>query len=124
MPARTPADCNHQIIAAINAADIETALSLYEPNATFVAEPGKPVTGAAGIREVLAGFLAMKPQMTIEVPIVIEAGDTALMHSHWTLKGTGPDGSPVEMDMQGTEIVRRQADGTWKFIIDNPFSAG
>ena len=124
MPANTPADCNHQVIAAINAADIETALSLYESGATFVAEPGKPVTGTAGIREVLAGFLAMKPQMTIEVPIVIESGDTALMHSHWTLKGTGPDGSPVEMDMRGTEIVRRQADGTWKFIIDNPFSAG
>ena len=84
MPANTPADCNHQVVAAINAGDIETALSLYEAGATFVAEPGKPVTGTAGIREVLAGFLAMKPQMTIEVPIVVESGDTALMHSQWT----------------------------------------
>ncbi|HIC30197.1 MAG TPA: SgcJ/EcaC family oxidoreductase [Dehalococcoidia bacterium] len=124
MPANTPADCNHQVVAAINAGDIETALSLYEAGATFVAEPGKPVTGTAGIREVLAGFLAMKPQMTIEVPIVVESGDTALMHSQWTLKGTGPDGSAVEMEMQGTEIVRKQADGSWKFIIDNPYSAG
>ena len=124
MPANTPADCNHQVVAAINAGDIETALSLYEAGATFVAEPGKPVTGTAGIREVLAGFLAMKPQMTIEVPIVVESGDTALMHSQWTLKGIGPDGSAVEMEMQGTEIVRKQADGSWKFIIDNPYSAG
>ena len=89
-----------------------------------MAEPGKPVTGTAGIRDVLAGVLAMKHQMTIEVPIVMESGDTALMHSHWTLTGTGPDGSPVEMDMQSTEIVRKQSDGSWKFIIDNPFSAG
>ena len=124
MPANTPADCNHQVVAAINAGDIETALSLYAAGATFVAEPGKPVTGTAGIREVLAGFLAMKPQMTIEVPIVVESGDTALMHSQWTLNGIGPDGSAVEMEMQGTEIVRKQADGSWKFIIDNPYSAG
>jgi ketosteroid isomerase-like protein len=46
------------------------------------------------------------------------------MHSQWTLKGIGPDGSAVEMEMQGTEIVRKQADGSWKFIIDNPYSAG
>ena len=65
----------------------------------------------------------MKPTMTIEVPIVVESGDTALLHSRWTLKGTGPDGSPVEMEMQGTEIVRRQANGNWLFVIDNPFSA-
>ena len=96
MTARTPAQANHQVIAAINAGDIEAALALYEPGATFVAEPGKPVTGTAAIREVMAGFLSMKPSMTIEVPIVVEAGDTALMHSHWTLKGTGPDGSPVD----------------------------
>ncbi len=124
MPANTPADCDHQVIAAINAGDIETALSLYESGATFVGEPGKPATGTDAIREVLGGFLAMKPHLTIEVPIVVESGDTALLHSHWTLKGTGPDGAPVEMDMQGTEVVRKQADGTWKFIIDNPFSAG
>ncbi|MCH8107578.1 MAG: nuclear transport factor 2 family protein, partial [Chloroflexi bacterium] len=110
MPARTPADADHQIIAAVNAGDIDAALALYEPGATFVAEPGKSATGTAAIREVLMGFIAMNPTMTIEVPIVIESGDTALLHSRWTLKGTGPDGSPVEMDMQGTEFLEGIAD--------------
>ncbi len=124
MPARTPADADHQIIAAVNAGDIDAALALYEPGATFVAEPGKSVTGTPAIREEITGFMAMNPTMTIEVPIVVESGDTALLHSRWTLKGTGPDGSPVEMEMQGTEVVRRQANGNWLFVIDNPFSAG
>ena len=70
-----------------------------------MAEPGKPVS----IREVITGFLAMKPQTTIEGPIVVKCGDTALMHYHWALKGTGPDGGLVEMDMRGTEIVRKRA---------------
>ena len=124
MPARTPADADHQVIAAVNAGDLDAAVDLYESGATFMAEPGKPASGTAAIREVIAGFIAMKPTMTIEVPIVVESGDIALLHSRWTPKGTGPDGSPVEMAMQGTEVVHRQADGTWKFIIDNPFSAG
>ena len=124
MPAKNPADVNHQVTAAINAGDIDAAVAMYEPGATFVAEPGKPVIGTAAIREVMTGFMAMKPTMTMEVPIVVESGDTALLHSRWTLKGTAPDGSPVEMEMQGTEVVRRQANGNWLFVIDNPFSAG
>ena len=55
---------------------------------------------------------------------MVESGDMALLHSRWTLKGTAPDGSPVEMAMQGTEVVRRQVNGNWLFVIDNPFSTG
>lgn len=124
MPTRNPADTDHQVIAAINAGDIDAAVAMYEPGATFVAEPGKPVTGAAAIREVMTGFIAMKPTMTMEVSLVVESGDMALLHSRWTLKGTAPDGSPVEMAMQGTEVVRRQVNGNWLFVIDNPFSTG
>ena len=124
MPARSPAEVNHQVLAAVNAGDLDAALAMYEPGATFVVEPGKPVTGTAAIREVLSGFIAMKPSMTIGVPTVVESGDTALVHFHWTLKGTTPDGSPVEMDQQGAEVVRRQANGNWLFVIDNPFGAG
>ena len=124
MPAKNPADVNHQVTAAINAGDINAAVAMYEPGATFVAEPGKPVNGTAAIREVMTGFIAMKPTMTMEVPIVVDSGDTALLHSRFTLKGTAPDGSPVEMEFQGTEVVRRQANGNWLFVIDNPFSAG
>jgi len=100
---------------------LEAALALYEPGATFVAEPGRSVTGTDAIREVLTGFLAMKPTFTIEVPLVVQAGDTALLHSKWTLTGTGPDGSAVNMEGQGIEVVRRQSSGNWLFVVDNPW---
>ena len=122
MPAHTPADADLQIIEALNAGDVEAALALYEPGATFVPEPGKAATGLDAIREVLNGFLALKPRLTIEVPQVSESGDLALLSSRWTLKGTAPDGNPVDLAGQGAEVVRRQADGTWLFVIDNPFA--
>lgn len=123
MPANRPEQCDILIAQAISSGDIEAAVALYEPRATFVAEPGQPVTGIAAIREVMAGFLAMKPTLNIEVPLVVESGDTALLNSKWTLTGTGPDGSAVNMEGQGVEVVRRQANGTWLFVIDNPWGS-
>ena len=121
MPAQTPAECDIQVIQAINARDMEAALSFYEAEATFVAEPGKPVTGTQAIREVMTGFCAAEPTLTIEVPFVAQSGDTAMLLSKWTMKGLDENGNAVDMEGNGVEIVRRQADGTWKFIIDNPW---
>ena len=121
MPAQTPAECDIQVIQALNARDLDRAMSLYEAEATFVAEPGKPVTGAKAVREVMAGFIASEPTLTIEVPFVAQSGDTALLHSKWTMKSLDETGNVIEMAGTGVEVVRRQADGTWKFIIDNPW---
>ena len=124
MPAQTPADCDIQLTQAVNAGDLEAAVSLYEPEATFVSEPGKTVTGLSAIREVMTEFIASNPTLTIEVPFVAQSGDTAMLHSQWTMKGTDADGKAIDMEGKGVEIVRRQADGTWKFLIDNPWGTG
>jgi uncharacterized protein (TIGR02246 family) len=122
MPARKPEECDTLLAEALNRGDLEAAVALYESNASFVQEPGKVVTGRAAIREVMQGFLAVKPKLTIEVNAT-QSGDIALLRSKWSLSGTGPDGKPMQMGGNGTEVVRRQADGTWLFVIDNPAGA-
>ena len=89
----------------------------------LVSERGTTVTGTEAIREVLSGFMAIKPRMTIEVPLVIESGDTALFPPKWTTVGTDAGGNRVEFAGQAAEVVRRQGDGTWQFVIDNPYGA-
>jgi len=37
---------------------------------------------------------------------------------------TGPDGQPTAMAGKAIEVVRRQADGTWRFIVDDPWARG
>jgi len=32
----------------------------------------------------------------------------------------GADGKETKISARGTEVVRKQADGTWRFVIDNP----
>lgn len=124
MPAQKPEDCNLLLIEALNRGDLEAAVALFEPNATFVLDSGQVVTGVAAIREVMQSFLALKPTMTMEVNAVHnEDGTLALTRGKWSLSGTGPDGKPVTMSHNSTEVVRRQPDGSWKFIIDNPRGA-
>ncbi len=98
-------------------------MGYYEPGAALVSERGTTVTGTEAIREVLSRFMAIKPKVTIEVPLVIESGDTALVHSKWTTVGTDADGNRVDFAGQATEVMRRQADGTWLFVVDNHFGA-
>lgn len=123
MPARRPEDLDTLIGQAINAGDIQAALALYEPNASFVAEPGKVVTGTEAIREVLTGFIAMKPTITIDVKAV-ESGDLALLYGTWSMSATGPDGNAIKESGQSREVARRQPNGDWLFVIDDPNGGG
>ena len=120
MPARKPEDCDLLIAEYLNTGNIDAAVDLYEPNATFVAGPGQTITGQAAIREALQGMLPSKPRITMKVPIVLVNGDLALLVSDYSVAMTGADGKPTTITARGTEVVRRQADGTWLFVIDNP----
>jgi uncharacterized protein (TIGR02246 family) len=124
MPARKPEECDSLLIEAVQKGDLETALALYEPNASFVQDTGEVVSGHAAIREVMKAFITLKPRFALKVDGV-QSGDgtLALTRATWSLTGTDPEGKPVTMGGRSTEVVRRQSDGTWKFVIDNPHGA-
>lgn len=121
MTARTPEELLQRIAETFSNHDVEGALALYEPNATLVAQPGQVVTGTEAIREVLSGLLGMRPRFDLKVSKAFQADDTALIFSDWTLSATDPDGNAVEMAGQGSDVARRQPDGSWLMVIDNPW---
>ncbi len=120
--ATEPGDVQQDFLQAFNAGDITALMAVYEPGAAFVAEPGQVVTETTGIRDALNGFLSMKGTLSLKKQTVVAAGDIALLHGEWDLQGTGPDGNPVEMTMRTSEVVRRQANGSWLYVIDNPYT--
>ena len=79
------------------------------------------MTGTAAIREAIANFLVLKPTISLDTKVLGEAGGIALMTSRWRLTGAGPDGAPVELAGQSAEVVRRQPDGSWLFLVDTPY---
>jgi ketosteroid isomerase-like protein len=106
----------------LNASDVDGALALYEPEAAFVAEPGRWVTGTAEIRAALERFAALEPKLEGEIESVMEAGGVALVVNRWALRGQGPEG-PVEMGGRSADVLRRQSDGSWRVVIDDPWGA-
>jgi uncharacterized protein (TIGR02246 family) len=119
MPARKPEECDLLLIEALHAGNLDAAVALYEPDASFVLQSGEVITGRQAIREVMKEFLALKPRFSMDVQAV-QNGDLALLRSRWSLSGTGADGQPVTLSGRSIEVVRRQADGTWLFVIDDP----
>jgi ketosteroid isomerase-like protein len=121
MSTGTPQQVLESIVTGINSGNLESLMPLYESGAAFAAEPGGLAHGASGVREALTGFISMNGKLDLEVTRVLEVGDLALVTGVWSFNGTGPDGEPVRLEARNADVLRRQADGTWRFVIDNPW---
>ena len=121
--ASTPEDTGRLMGEAITSGDIDAALSLYEPDATFAMPTGfgeGSVTGLDGLREALSGFLAMSPELKVNAEKTLLSGETAMVIGNWTLKGRDAEGNDVDASGRYAAVVRRQPDGSWLYVIDNP----
>ena len=117
----TPEQVLKSIVDGINTGNLDALMPLYEPEAAFATQPGSLSHGLPGVRGALAGFIAMKGTLDLNVTRVLEANGLALVTTAWSFAGTGPDGEPVRLAAQSADVLRRQADGSWRFVIDNPW---
>lgn len=108
-PAAQPEDLGRYFLERANAGDVEGLVALYEPGAVLAFPPGRLATGHDEIRRVYAELLADKPSFSSagQQP-VIRNGDLALTSTR--LPGGGAT----------VEVARRQPDGSWRWVIDQP----
>jgi uncharacterized protein (TIGR02246 family) len=109
-----------QIQATIDTNNAAVAAG-FEPNAVMAAQPGMTVAGTAALRGAFNQFLVIHPKITVLSEETIQAGDIALHSYTWKMTGTAPDGAPIEQSGFSTVVLRKQADGRWLMVIDNPF---
>jgi uncharacterized protein (TIGR02246 family) len=119
---RTPAEIHERFEEALAKSDLDTLVEIYEPDAVLVPEAGKVIEGIDGIRSHLEEMLAMTPRLQSETTVTVRSGDIAMLRAKWTMLVPAPEGE-IELTGESTEVVRRQPDGTWKCVIDNPYSA-
>jgi uncharacterized protein (TIGR02246 family) len=117
----TPEQVLKSIVDGINTGNIDALMPLYETDAAFASQPGNLAHGLSGVREGLTGFIAMKGKLDLKVTRVLQANDLALVVGVWSFTGTGPDGKPLKLASKSADILRRQSDGSWRFVIDNPW---
>jgi uncharacterized protein (TIGR02246 family) len=120
MPATEPEQMHRLFEEAFNSGDLEALMTLYEPDAALVPQPGAVAEGTEAIRESLRWFLDRRGEITLDTKLVLQVGDLAYLSNRWSLSGgTMPDGSPAELGAVTAEVARRQPDGTWLYVIDN-----
>ena len=113
-----PGDLHTAVQKAFNAGDVDALVDLYEADAWLFGPEG-PVQGRDAIRGVWTGFLAMSAQLTMVTQYAVEQGDIALLSNRWTA-AVGDE----EMSATTAEVARKQADGSWRYVIDNPDATG
>ncbi|WP_340688774.1 nuclear transport factor 2 family protein [Amycolatopsis coloradensis] len=107
--ATEPNDLGKLFIERGNAGDVDGLVALYEPGAVLAFPPGNIATGHAEIRKVYEEFVAAAPELLPgrQHPALV-GGDLALTASTLT---TGE---------ATIEVARRQPDGSWLWVLDQP----
>src|SRR3954471_21267475 len=109
----SPADVVADYCATFATGSAEQLDRLYEPDAVLVPRPGNPMTGPARVaaHRHLLGFSTSIEATTRHVYV---AGDIALLVVDWAIRPIGVHGTAAD-------VVRRGADGGWRYLIDNPY---
>ncbi|MEU6710632.1 nuclear transport factor 2 family protein [Nonomuraea sp. NPDC046802] len=108
-----PEDLSRYIVERLNAGDVEGLVALYEPDAVLALPDGQVAHGADEIRQAYQRLVADGPTFAPgrQQP-TLRNGDLALTSVRL------PDGGVT------VEVARRQDDGTWLWVIDQPSLLG
>lgn len=114
-----PGDLHERVERAFNASDVDALVGLYEPDARMIADDGSVVSGLEAIRSVWSGLVHLGGRIAMTTRYAVQHGDLALLSNAWSFE---MDGARVAASVTA-EVARRQPDGSWRYIIDNPYGA-
>ena len=114
---QTPEDMSPTLAIAFNARDLDAMAALYDEDAVLIDETGAEHPGIDAIKEALKDMLKTGGVMTSAPRLAVIMGDIALSGADWRLEPRD-GGEPLEG--RSLEVLRRQPDGSWRYVIDCP----
>jgi ketosteroid isomerase-like protein len=102
-----------------NSGKVSAMMGMYAPEAVLIAKDGRTITDHTEIAAELERDLKLGLPLEAKARHVFVAGDIAQIVLDWSIDGTGPDGKHVHLGGSASDILRRGADGLWRYIIDN-----
>ncbi|SCL39428.1 Ketosteroid isomerase homolog [Micromonospora rhizosphaerae] len=107
------------LVERFNSGKVSAMMAQFEPGVVFVARDGRPVTDPTEIAAELERDISLGLPLEAKARHVFVAGDIAQIVVDWSIDGTGPDGEHVHVEGSASDVVRRGADGRWRYLIDN-----
>lgn len=110
-----------EMTSAFHKKDLNGVMASYEPQAVIVFEPEKPVSDPTAIRDGFYGFFAVNPVFEYSGHEVFINGNLAVHFAPWVMTGKAPDGTEIKQSGLSVAVLRKQANGKWLMLFDNPF---
>ena len=114
-----PEDVIPSLVERFNSGKVSAMMSMYAPEAVFIAKDGRTITDHSEIAAELERDLKLGLPLEAKARHVFVADNIAQIVLDWSIDGTGPDGKHVRLGGSACDIVRRGTDGRWRYIIDN-----
>jgi ketosteroid isomerase-like protein len=108
-------------VQEFNKGNTDFLMTLYENEACFAPRPGEIDSDLANIRKSFQALIDMGTKLQANAKRVLYSSDLALMITEWALEGTDPGGKSINLKGRGTIVFRRQPDGNWLMVIENPW---
>jgi len=111
--------------AAAGAKDAAKFVSFYADDAVLMLEDAPDMRGIAALRDGIVGLM-QDPNFHLSFHAdeveVARSRDLAYETGTYSLTMTGPDGKPMKEAGHYVVVWAKQADGTWKVVVDAPLS--
>lgn len=120
MSIKTPEQLAKSFVKNFNNRDVDGLVGLFAEGAVFIPESGTVLSGD-NIRPAVEGFLALNAPIDLTVKRVIQAGKTAEIIADWRLEAVDQNGDPLILSGTTADVAIEEADGNWRYLIDNPF---
>ncbi len=116
MGVKSPSDMSETFGNLFNARDRDGLLDLYVEDGMLTIDGETSARGKTAVGEMIAPLLDGPLKISTKCACCHVNGDSAVVRTDWIL--TEPDGS-VAMTGSSAEVLRREADGRWRFVIDD-----
>ncbi|MCT3897468.1 DUF4440 domain-containing protein [Elizabethkingia anophelis] len=102
--------------------DLQGALSCFGEDAIYIERDGKEISGLQNIKKSMVQLCTWKPEIVGSKHKVTIVGNLAIWIDKYSLKAIMPDGNPIEMSGATSCIMKKNDQGIWLWLVDNPFA--
>lgn len=107
--------------SSFNNKDINGVLSAYENGAGVMFEPGSKTTKLETLKQNFEGAFQLNPKFSYPNGHEVYVSNNIALHiAPWVMKGIAPDGSTIQESGLSVAVLRKQKDGRWLMVLDNP----
>ncbi|WGQ09138.1 hypothetical protein QG516_21740 [Pedobacter gandavensis] len=103
--------------------DVKGAMSCFDPEGVYIDRDGKEISERTQVEKAMQYLCALGPEIKGAKPHVTTIGNLSLWLDEWEMIGKTPDNQIVKMNGHTACMMKRNTEGIWLWLVDNPFGA-